>query len=160
MHPDDKYIDIAIEQAKKSLSEGGIPIGAALIHEGKVIGVGHNMRIQNGSPIFHGETSALHNAGRQKADVYRNSVLVTTLSPCAMCTGTILLYRIPKVIIGENVNHFGEEELLRSRGVDVRVLQNEECIDLMKSFISARPELWFEDIGAMYHKEITKPSIA
>ena len=125
----------AIEEAKKGLSEGGIPIGSVLVHKGEIIGRGHNRRIQNGSTILHGEMDALENAGRQPASVYRESVLYTTLSPCSMCSGAILLYGIPKVIIGENKTFTGEEKLLNSRGVEIEVLQNETCIDLMEKFI-------------------------
>lgn len=146
----DKYtlgLNEAIKQAKLGLAEGGIPIGAALVVGDQILGAGHNMRVQNGSPILHGETSALNNAGRLKAEVYRNSVMYTTLSPCIMCTGTILLYGIPKVVIGENVTYLGEEELLRSRGVEVVVLQDATCIKLMQDFITAKSELWLEDIA-------------
>lgn len=137
----------AIEEAKKGLAEGGIPIGSVIVHNGKIIGRGHNRRIQKGSPILHGEMDAFENAGRQPASVYRNSVLYTTLSPCSMCSGAILLYEIPKVIIAENVNFLGEEELLKSRGVKVEVENDEECIGMMKKFIEDRSELWNEDIG-------------
>lgn len=141
------FIQAAIQEARQGLAEGGIPIGSVLMHDGTILGRGHNRRVQQGSAILHGEMDALENAGRQSADVYRESVLYTTLSPCTMCSGAILLYGIPRVIIGENVTFMGEEELLRSRGVQVEVLQNEECINLMRSFIEANPELWNEDIG-------------
>jgi cytosine deaminase len=127
--------------------EGGIPIGSILVHGDKIIGRGHNRRVQRGSAILHGEMDALENAGRQPASVYRESVLYTTLSPCSMCSGAILLYGIPRVVVGENRTFLGEEELLRSRGVSVEVLQNEECIRLMQEFIHQNPGLWNEDIG-------------
>jgi cytosine deaminase len=129
------------------MREGGIPIGSVLVHGGKIIGKGHNRRVQRGSAILHGEMDALESAGRQPASVYRESVLYTTLSPCSMCSGAILLYGIPRVIIGENQTFMGDEELLRSRGVAVEVLQNEECIRLMAEFIQQNPTLWNEDIG-------------
>lgn len=138
---------IAIDEAKKGLQEGGIPIGSAIVHKDKVLGKGHNKRIQQGSPTLHGEMDALENAGRLPAKVYQESVLYTTLSPCSMCTGAILLYGIPKVVIGENKTFMGEEDLLRSRGVEVEVLQDAECINMMESFIEENPELWNEDIG-------------
>lgn len=137
----------ATDQARKSLAEGGIPIGAALVVDGEIVAVGHNRRIQNGSPIHHGETDCLEQAGRLPASVYRRATMVTTLSPCDMCTGAILLYGIPRVIIGENVTFYGGEDYLRQRGVHVLVAQDANCIDLMQSFIAANPELWNEDIG-------------
>jgi cytosine deaminase len=143
----DPYLDAAIEEACRGLAEGGIPIGSVIVHRGSIIGRGHNRRVQKGSPTLHGEMDALENAGRQPADVYRESVLYTTLSPCAMCSGAILLYGIPKVVVGENQTFMGEEDLLRSRGVVVEVLQDAACIDLMRHFIASRPELWNEDIG-------------
>lgn len=143
----DKFMKAAIAQAEKSFTEGGIPIGSVLVHKGNIIGAGHNRRVQNGSAILHGEMDALENAGRQPASVYRESVLYTTLSPCSMCSGTILLYGIPKVVIGENKTFMGEEEWLRSRGVEVEVLHEESCSELMKKFIEKNPELWNEDIG-------------
>lgn len=143
----DKFMQAAIEEAQKGLSEGGIPIGSVLVHNDEIIGRGHNRRIQNGSTILHGEMDALENAGRQPASVYRKSVLYTTLSPCPMCSGAILLYGIPKVIIGENKTFMGEEELLHSRDVELEILQNETCIDLMEMFINKNPDLWNEDIG-------------
>lgn len=141
------FMQAAIEEAQQGLAEGGIPIGSVIVCRGRIIGRGHNRRIQQGSPILHGEMDALANAGRQPAHVYRESVLYTTLSPCSMCSGAILLYGIPKVVIGENRTFMGEEELLRSRGVTIEVLQDDTCISLMREFIAARPELWNEDIG-------------
>jgi creatinine deaminase len=143
----DDFMQTAIEEAQAGFAEGGIPIGSVLVHRGAVIGRGHNRRVQQGSAILHGEMDALENAGRQSAEVYRDSVLYTTLSPCAMCSGAILLYGIPKVVIGENVTFMGEEDLLRSRGVAVELLQDSACIDLMREFVSQHPELWHEDIG-------------
>jgi creatinine deaminase len=145
--PIDPFMQAAIAEAEAGLKEGGIPIGSVLVHQGKIIGRGHNRRVQQGSAILHGEMDALENAGRLPASVYTQSVLYTTLSPCAMCTGAILLYRIPRVVIGENLTFMGEEELLRSRGVQVDVLQNDRCIDMMKRFILNQPTLWNEDIG-------------
>ncbi len=143
----DEFMQAALEEARQGLAEGGIPIGSVLVYNGTILGSGHNRRVQKGSAILHGEMDALENAGRQPAAVYRESVLYTTLSPCPMCSGAILLYGIPRVVIGENRTFMGEEELLRSRGVQVEVLQNEECIGLMARFIEERPELWNEDIG-------------
>lgn len=143
----DKFMLAAIEEAKAGLAEGGIPIGSVLVHNGKIIGRGHNRRVQKGSAILHGEMDALENAGRHPASVYRESTIYTTLSPCAMCSGAILLYGIPKVIVGENQTFMGEEELLRSRGVAVTVLNDPSCQELMWQFISAKPDLWNEDIG-------------
>ncbi len=143
----DEFVMAAIDEAKIGIEEGGIPIGSVLVHNGKIIGRGHNRRIQKGSPILHGEMDALENAGRQPAKVYKESVLYTTLSPCAMCSGAILLYGIPKVIIGENKTFMGEEELLKSRGVEVHVLNNKTCIDMMEDFIENHPKLWDEDVG-------------
>ena len=140
-------LDEAIAEAERGRSEGGIPIGAVLVHEGAIIGRGHNRRVQQGSAVFHGEMDALERAGRQPASIYRASVMYTTLSPCAMCTGAILLYGIPHVVIGENQTFLGEEELLRSRGVRVEVVQDERCIRMMRQFIADHPELWNEDIG-------------
>lgn len=136
-----------LEEAKKGLAEEGIPIGSVLVYQTKIIGRGHNRRVQNGSVILHAEMDALENAGRQKASTYQNSTLYTTLSPCSMCGGAILLYGIPKLIIGENANFTGEESLLRSRGVSVKVLQDQSCIELMNNFIRQNPQLWNEDIG-------------
>ena len=143
----DAFMQAAIEEARKGLAEGGIPIGSVLVHKGLILGRGHNRRVQKGSAILHGEMDALEHAGRQPASVYRESVLYTTLSPCPMCSGAILLYGIPRVIIGENKTFMGEEELLRSRGVQVELLQSAECIELMRCFIYQKPELWHEDIG-------------
>jgi len=142
-----KYMQAAINEAQKGLNEGGIPIGAVLVHKGRIIGRGYNRRIQNNSAILHGETDALENAGRLSAAVYKECELYTTLSPCPMCTGAILLYGIPRVVIGENKTYMGEEDLLRSRGVEVKVLQDETCITLIENYISANPEVWHEDIG-------------
>ena len=144
---DDTFLIEAIKEAKKGLKEGGIPIGSVIVHNNKIIGRGHNRRVQQDSVVLHGEMDALENAGRQKASVYKACVLYTTLSPCAMCSGTILLYGIPKVIIGENKTFLGEESLLKSKGVEVIVVNNEECIDIMATFIKDKPELWHEDIG-------------
>jgi creatinine deaminase len=141
------YLETAIAEAEQGLREGGIPIGAVLIHRGLEIGRGHNRRVQQGSAVMHAEMDALERAGRQPASVYRESIMVTTLSPCAMCTGAILLFGIPHVIVGENRTFLGEEEWLRSRGVRVDVLQDERCIRLMSAFIKAQPQLWNEDIG-------------
>ncbi len=143
----DAFLQAAIEEARKGLAEGGIPIGSVLVHNGKIIGSGHNRRVQKGSAILHGEMDALENAGRLPSSVYKDSVLYTTLSPCPMCTGAILLYGIPKVVVGENHTFMGEEVLLRSRGVIVEVIQDPTCIALMKDFIATKPELWNEDIG-------------
>ena len=137
----------AIDEAQQGRTEGGIPIGAVLVHEGEIIGRGHNRRVQMGSAIRHGETDALERAGRQPASIYQNSVMYTTLSPCSMCTGAILLYGIPKVVIGENQTFLGEEELLASRGVEVVVLDDPTCVQMMADFIEAEPTLWNEDIG-------------
>jgi len=144
----DEFMRVAIAEAERGRSEGGIPIGSALVYRGRLLGRGHNRRVQRGSAVLHGEMDALENAGRQPAAVYRECTLYTTLSPCPMCTGAILLYGIPRVVIGENRTFLGEEELLRSRGVVVDVLQEPTCIQLMSDFIAARPELWHEDIGA------------
>ncbi len=143
----DPFMQAALDEAQAGLTEGGIPIGSVIVHEGKIIGRGHNRRVQKGSAILHGEMDALENAGRQPARVYRECVLYTTLSPCPMCSGTILLYGIPHVIVGENQTFMGEEELLRSRGVILDVLQDSQCIEMMRRFIREKPELWNEDIG-------------
>ena len=143
----DEFMQAAIEEARRGLAEGGIPIGSVLVHGGHIIGRGHNRRVQKGSAVLHGEMDALENAGRQPAAVYRESVIYTTLSPCAMCSGAILLYGIPRVIAGENRTFLGEEELLRARGVAVDVLQDPACIEMMTRFIREHPELWNEDIG-------------
>ena len=137
----------AIEEAQQGLAEGGIPIGSVIVHNNKIIGRGHNRRVQNGSPILHGEMDAFENAGRQTAQTYKESIIYTTLSPCAMCSGAIILYGINRVVIGENHTFMGEEALLKSKGIDVNVLQNQQCIDLMQNFISSKPQLWNEDIG-------------
>ncbi len=142
------FLGAAIEEAQLGRAERGIPIGSVLVHEGRIIGRGRNRRVQQGSAILHGEMDALENAGRQPARVYRESTIYTTLSPCAMCTGAILLYGIPRVVIGENENFLGEEELLRSRGVIVDVVQDPTCIQIMAAFIAEHPELWNEDIGS------------
>ncbi len=143
----DQFMIAALEEAGKGLAEGGIPIGSVIVHDGRIIGRGHNRRVQQGSAILHGEMDALENAGRRPARVYRKSVLYTTLSPCSMCSGAILLYGIPKVVIGENRTFLGEEQWLRSRGIALEVLQEDECIRLMTEFIAANPQLWNEDIG-------------
>ncbi|GAA0354840.1 nucleoside deaminase [Bowmanella denitrificans] len=143
----DAFLQAAIEQARLGQAEGGIPIGSVLVHKGKILGAGHNRRVQQGSAILHGEMDALERAGRHPASVYRESVLYTTLSPCSMCSGAILLYGIPKVIIGENKTFMGEEALLRERGVELTVLQDHDCIAMMEDFITQHPELWNEDIG-------------
>ncbi len=139
----------ALSAARLGLSEGGIPIGAALVHDGELLGVGHNRRVQAGSAIRHGETDCLERIGRLPASVYAHSTMVTTLSPCDMCTGAILLYGIPRVVIGENKNFYGGEDLLRSRGVDVVVLDDAECTEMMAAFIAEQPQLWNEDIGQL-----------
>ena len=143
----EQFLKAAIDEARKGRSEGGIPIGSVLVYRGEIIGRGHNRRVQKGSPILHAEMDALENAGRLTAKVYRESSLYTTLSPCAMCSGAIVLYGIPRVIVGENLSFVGEEEWLRSRGVAVEVVQDEECAAMMKEFIEGHPELWNEDIG-------------
>ena len=143
----DSFMQAAIDEAHQGLSEGGIPIGSVLVYENRIIGRGHNRRVQQGSTVLHGEMDALENAGRQSAAIYQHSTLYTTLSPCAMCSGAILLYGIPRVVIGENTTFKGEEELLRSRGIEVNVLQDSECIRMMQDFIAANPKLWNEDIG-------------
>ena len=143
----DGFLRAAIEEAELGLAEGGIPIGSVLVHGGRVLGRGHNRRVQRGSAVLHGEMDALENAGRQPAGVYRESTLYTTLSPCAMCSGAILLYGIPRVVVGENRTFLGEEDLLRARGVAVEVVQDARCRALMAQFIQAQPTLWAEDIG-------------
>ncbi len=143
----DTYFAAAVAEAEAGLAEGGIPIGSVLVYQQRILGRGHNRRVQRGSVVLHGEMDALENAGRQPARVYAQSVLYTTLSPCAMCTGAILLYGIPRVIVGENQTFRGEEQLLRERGVIVDVLQDAHCIELMRRFIREHPELWNEDIG-------------
>jgi len=141
------HLAVAIEEAERGRAEGGIPIGAVLVHRGEIIGRGHNRRVQQGSAVLHGEMDALERAGRRPASIYRASTMVTTLSPCAMCSGAILLYGIPHVIVGENETFVGEEALLRSRGVRVEVVQDPRCIRLMKQFMAEHPALWNEDIG-------------
>ena len=143
----DEFLQAAIDEANKGLQEGGIPIGSVIVHAGKIIGRGHNRRVQRGSVVLHGEMDAFENAGRQPAAIYRECTLYTTLSPCAMCSGAIALYGIPRVVVGENLTFRGEEEWLRSNGVRVEVLQDETCVNMMRSFIAANPELWNEDIG-------------
>ncbi|MDZ4350550.1 MAG: nucleoside deaminase [Xanthomonadaceae bacterium] len=143
----DEFMQAAIAEAEAGLAEGGIPIGSVLVHEGRIIGRGHNRRVQHGSAILHGEMDALENAGRHPAQVYRESTIYTTLSPCSMCSGAILLYGIPRVVIGENRSFMGEEDLLRSRGVELTVLDNPRCIELMHDFMRDSPQLWNEDIG-------------
>ena len=141
------FLTEALAEAEQGRAEGGIPIGAILVHGDRIIGRGHNRRVQQGSPTLHGEMDALERAGRQPASIYRASTMYTTLSPCAMCTGAILLYGIPRVVVGENRTFMGEEALLRSRGVEVEVVQDPRCIRLMEQFIAEHPELWSEDIG-------------
>src|SRR6185312_11212844 len=143
----DSFLQAAIAEAEAGLAEGGIPIGSVLVHQGKIIGRGHNRRRQKGSAILHGEMDALENSGRQPASVYSQCVIYTTLSPCSMCSGAILLYKIPRVVIGENVTFRGEEDLLRDRGVAVDVLQDARCIEMMRQFIREHPAIWNEDIG-------------
>lgn len=144
---DETFLAVAIEQARIGRSEGGVPIGAALVADGRVLGAGRNRRVQLGSAIRHGETDALEQAGRLPASVYRRATMYTTLSPCDMCTGAILLYGIPRVVIGENRTFLGAEDLLRARGVEVVVLDSEECVALMREFIAEHPDIWNEDIG-------------
>jgi creatinine deaminase len=143
----DRFMRAAFDEAQKGLQEGGIPIGSVIVYKGEIIGRGHNRRVQQGSTVLHGEMDAFENAGRQSAEVYRQCTLYTTLSPCPMCSGAILLYGIPKVVVGENTTFMGEEELLRSRGVQVELLHDNDCVQMMKSFIKQSPELWNEDIG-------------
>jgi cytosine/creatinine deaminase len=144
---DELFLEAAIAQARESLAEGGIPIGAVLVHQGRILGRGHNCRVQTGSPIDHGEMNCLRHAGRQPASVYRQCTLYTTLSPCPMCSGAIVLYKIPRVVVGENRTFLGAEEYLRASGVELEVVQNPECIRLMTEFIASHPALWNEDIG-------------
>ena len=143
----DPFLRAAIDEAKKGLASGGIPIGSVLVCDGKIIGAGHNQRVQQGSVIHHAEMNCLENAGRQRAAVYRRCTIYSTLSPCPMCSGAILLYGIPRVVVGENVTFQGPEEYVRAQGVQVEVAQEPQCIELMRAFIAARPELWNEDIG-------------
>ncbi len=147
MEQDHYFLSLALEEAKKGLEEGGIPIGSVLVYRGEVIGRGRNRRVQQGSVIHHAEMNCLENAGRQPASVYAQSVLYSTLSPCPMCSGAVVLYKIPRVVVGENVTFMGAEDWLRQLGIEVVVLQNQNCIDLMKEFIRSRPQLWNEDIG-------------
>ena len=143
----DEFMQAALEEAKKGLEEGGIPIGSVLVIDGKIVGRGHNRRVQKGSAILHAEMDCLEDAGRLKAKDYQRAVLYSTLSPCDMCSGTALLYKIPKIVIGENKTFQGPEDYVRSRGVELEILNDPECIKLMEDFIAARPELWNEDIG-------------
>ena len=143
----DQFLKAALDEANKGLAAGGIPIGSVLVLDGQIIGRGHNQRVQHGSTIHHAEMNCLENAGRQKASVYQRCTLYSTLSPCPMCSGAALLYKIPRVIVGENVTFQGPEAYVRSQGVEVTILQDPECIQLMRDFIAARPELWNEDIG-------------
>lgn len=147
MNEDERFMHVAIEQAREGLAEGGIPIGAALVVDGRVLGAGRNRRVQQRSAIRHGETDALEVAGRQSAVVYARATMYTTLSPCDMCTGAILLYGIPRVVIGENRTFLGGEDLLLARGVEVVNLDSEQCVGMMEAFIAAHPALWWEDIG-------------
>lgn len=144
---DERFLEIALEQARLGRQEGGVPIGAALVVDGEVVGAGRNRRVQRGSAIRHGETDALENAGRLPASIYRRATMYTTLSPCHMCTGAILLYEIPRVVMGENRTFVGAENLLRSHGVEVVNLDSDECVLLMQRFIAEHPEIWYEDIG-------------
>lgn len=143
----DEFLRAAIDEARQGLAEGGIPIGSVVVHDGKIVGRGHNRRVQQGSTILHGEMDALERTGRRPASFYRECTLYTTLSPCPMCSGATVLYKIPKVVIGENQSFLGEEEWLKSHGVDVTVLQDAECIGLMREFMERHPQLWAEDIG-------------
>jgi cytosine deaminase len=143
----DPFLHAAIEEAEAGLAEGGIPIGSVLVHQGRIIGRGHNRRVQKGSATLHGEMDALENAGRLPARVYRECTIYTTLSPCSMCSGAILLYGIPRVVIGENRTFLGEEALLKSRGVELTVVDDPRCVELMRQFIDTKPQLWNEDIG-------------
>jgi len=143
----DPFLQAAIDEAKQGLAEGGIPIGSVIVHQGKIIGRGHNMRVQKGDPLLHGEMSAFQNAGRNPAAVYRECTLYTTLSPCPMCSGTSILYKIPKIVIAENTTFLGAEEWLRSSGVELTVVNDEECVEMMRNFIASHPELWNEDIA-------------
>lgn len=143
----DPFLQAAIDEALAGLAAGGIPIGAVLVHEGKILGRGHNMRVQSSNPLLHGEMSAFLDAGRQPASVYRECILYTTLSPCPMCSGTAILYKIPHIVIGENMTYQGAEDWLRKEGVRLTVVQDEECVTMMRDFIRNRPSLWNEDIG-------------
>jgi creatinine deaminase len=148
MGDDATFLLAAIAEAELGLREGGIPIGAVLVHGARILGRGHNRRVQQGSAVLHAEMDAIERAGRQPASIYRDCVVYTTLSPCPMCTGAILLYGIPHVVVGENRTFMGDEDLLRARGVRVEVVQDERCVAMMRQFIAAHPELWNEDIGA------------
>ena len=143
----DEYLSAAIEEARKGLATGGIPIGSVLVIDGQIVGRGHNQRIQKGSAVLHAEMDCLENAGRRSASDYQRSVLYSTLSPCDMCSGAILLYGIPKVVVGENQTFQGPEDYLRSRGIDVEIADSADCVQMMQDFIAASPELWNEDIG-------------
>lgn len=143
----DKFLEAAIEEAIKGLKEGGIPIGSVMVIDGEIVGRGHNRRVQNGSAILHAEMDCFENAGRLTSNDYNRATLYSTLSPCDMCSGTALLYKIPKIVIGENKTFQGPENYLRSRGVELQILNDNECIKLMEDFIKAKPELWNEDIG-------------
>ncbi len=143
----DKFLEAAIEEAKNGLKEGGIPIGSVLVIDNKIVGRGHNRRVQNSSAILHAEMDCFENAGRLSTSDYKKATLYSTLSPCDMCSGTALLYKIPKIVIGENKTFQGPEDYLRSRGVELKILNDNECIILMEEFIKAKPELWNEDIG-------------
>ncbi len=143
----DEFMQAAIQEAELGLAEGGIPIGSVLVHAGRILGRGHNRRVQNGSVVLHGEMDALENAGRQPASVYRECTIYTTLSPCPMCSGAILLYGIPRVVVGENTTFMGDEDHLRTSGVEVEVIQDPACHDMMSAFIETNPKLWYEDIG-------------
>jgi len=143
----DEFLRAAIDEARQGLAEGGIPIGSVVVHDGRIVGRGHNRRVQQGSTILHGEMDALERTGRKPASFYRECILYTTLSPCPMCSGATVLYKIPKVVIGENRSFLGEEQWLKSHGVEVTVLQDEECIGLMRAFMERHPQLWAEDIG-------------
>ena len=143
----DEFLRAAIDEARQGLAEGGIPIGSVVVHDGTIVGRGHNRRVQQGSTILHGEMDALERTGRKPASFYRECTLYTTLSPCPMCSGATVLYKIPKVVIGENRSFLGEEQWLKGHGVEVTVLQDEECIGLMREFMKRYPQLWAEDIG-------------
>ncbi|MDB4879444.1 MAG: cytidine deaminase [Gemmatimonadetes bacterium] len=144
----DEFMQAAVDEARAGLRAGGIPIGSVLVHRGRIIGRGHNQRVQKGSVVLHGEMDALENAGRQPASTYRECTIYTTLSPCPMCTGAILLYGIPRVVIGENATFMGAEDTLRAAGVDVVVLDDPGCVEMMREFIRKQPGLWNEDIGS------------
>lgn len=143
----DPFLEAALAEARAGLSEGGIPIGSVLVYRGEIIGRGHNQRAQRNDPILHAEMDCIRNAGRQPASIYRECILYSTLSPCPMCSGTAVLFKIPHVVIGENKNFMGAEDYLRSQGIRVDVIQDQECIDLMKEFIQNKPTLWCEDIA-------------